>query len=109
MKRGEVWWAQVDERCPLVFLSPLSAEMARAILVVPPARRAIDQLIEIDIGAHEGLPFEGVVRIAFPEPNFIPCTWVTTLSIHAFLERAGTLSAEKLRRLDAALHRVGLE
>jgi mRNA interferase MazF len=109
MKRGEVWWARVDERCPVVFLASLDTETARAILVVPSASRKIDQFIEIEVGEGEGLGIDGVVRIAFPKPDFIPCTWITTLSITAFLERAGRLSPENLHRLDAALQRAGLE
>src|SRR5262245_48584400 len=109
MNRGEVWWADVDERCPVVFLTPLGGGTARAILVVPPAEQKLDRFVEIAIGGDEGLPFEGVVRIAFPQPGFIPCHWLTTISVAAFRERAGTLSAAKLRTLDEALRRAGLE
>ncbi len=55
MKRGEIWWAQVDEPCPVVYLSALAADMVRAILIVAPAQRKIDWLLEIDVGALEGL------------------------------------------------------
>ncbi|MGW1553951.1 type II toxin-antitoxin system PemK/MazF family toxin, partial [Streptomyces sp. NPDC002346] len=36
----------------------------------PPVRS-----IEVTVGAGEGLPFEGVLRLAFPRPGFTPCTW----------------------------------
>jgi mRNA interferase MazF len=109
VKRGEVWWAQVDERCPVVLLSSPGADVIRAILVVAPAERALEQFIEIPIGAMEGLPFDGVVRIAFPEPGFLPCNWLVTLSAHGLLQRIGTLSEEKRRSLDDALRRAELE
>lgn len=109
MQRGEVWWAQVDERCPVVVLSSPRAEVVRGILVVAPAPQTIDRFIEIPIGALEGLPVDGVVRIAFPEPGFIPCNWLVTVSPQRLLERTGALSPEKLRSLDDALRRAELE
>jgi mRNA interferase MazF len=36
--------------------------------------------IEVAVGVPEWLPFEGVLRFAFPWPGFTPCTWLTTLS-----------------------------
>src|SRR5262249_29948081 len=109
MKRGGIWWVNFDERCPAVFLSSLTADAVRAILIVAPAQSKIDQLLEIDVGPVEGLPFEGVVRIALPGPGYIPCTWLVTLSPTAFLDHIGNLSDTKLSRLDEALRRAGLE
>lgn len=42
MKRGEVWWAHLDERCPVVLLSPHGADQVRTILNVAPANMKID-------------------------------------------------------------------
>jgi mRNA interferase MazF len=44
-----------------------------------------------------------VLRLVFPRPGFTPCTWLTTLSRDDLIERAGTLSPEKLSEVDAAL------
>ena len=55
------------------------------------------------VGVHEGLPFDGVLRFAFPQPGFTPCTWLTTLGRDDLAERAGTVSAAKLSEIDDAL------
>ena len=55
------------------------------------------------VGVPEGLPFEGVLRFAFPWPGFTPCTWLTTLSRDDLIERAGAVSAAKLSEIDDAL------
>ncbi len=110
MTRGEVWWVHLDERCPVVVLSQDGADRVRGILVVAPASANIDGIaIEVRIGAGEGLPIEGVVRVAFPRPGHINCNWLVTLPQHGLLERAGVLSPAKLRELDDALRRGGLE
>jgi mRNA interferase MazF len=98
-----------QERCPVVLLSSPDGDVIRAILVVAPAERTLEQFIEIPIGVSEGLPFDGVVRIAFPEPGFLPCNWLVTLSARGLLQRIGALSQEKRRSLDDALRRAELE
>nr|WP_260173629.1 type II toxin-antitoxin system PemK/MazF family toxin [Nocardioides albus] len=59
--------------------------------------------IEVAIGADEGLPFEGVLRFAFPRSGSTPCTWLTTLSRDDLIERAATVSSAKLSEIDKAL------
>ncbi len=69
MQAGEVWWVDFDERRPVVLLSAEVADTSRflAMQVVPPAGTEIDGVAaEVAIGAPEGLPFEGVLRVAFP-------------------------------------------
>lgn len=110
MKRGEVWWAHVDERCPVVLLSREGADKVRAILIVAPASTKIDRhCVEVTIGAGDGLPLEGVVRVALRRPSRINCSWLVTLQQVNLLARAGVLSSAKLRQLDDALRRAGLE
>ncbi len=55
------------------------------------------------VGAGEGVPFEGVLRLAFRRPGFTPCTWLTTVSRDDLMERAAVLSARKLSEIDDAL------
>jgi len=57
----------------------------------------------VAVGVLEGLPFDGVLRFAFPWPGFTPCTWLTTLSRDDLIERAGVLSSAKLSEIDDAL------
>lgn len=104
MRRGEVWWVDFDERELAVLLSEDGASGIRAIRVVAPAGVDIGGLgVEVPVGAGEGLPFEGVLRIAFPRPGFTPCTWLTTLSPDDLAERAAVLPAAKLGEIEDAV------
>src|ERR1700746_1836098 len=104
MRRGEVWWAEFGERRPVVLLSEDEPSGFRAMQGVAPADTDISGLgIEVAVGVPEGLPFDGVLRFAFPWPGFTPCTWLTTLSRDDLIERAGAVSAAKLREIDNAL------
>ena len=105
MRRGEVWWAEFDERRPVVLLSGEDPSGFRAMQVVAPADTDISGLgIEVAVGVQEGLPFDGVLRFGFPWPGLTPCTWLTTLSREDLIERAGEVSAAKLSEIDDALH-----
>lgn len=69
MQRGEVWWVQFDERRLVVLLSGEDASGIRVMQVVAPAGVDISGLgIEVTVGAAEGLPFEGVLRLPLPRP-----------------------------------------
>ncbi|MER5758059.1 type II toxin-antitoxin system PemK/MazF family toxin [Streptomyces sp. NPDC002082] len=104
MQRGEVWWVQFDERRLVVLLSGDDTSGIRVMQVVPPAGIDISGLgIEVTVGVGEGLPFEGVLRLAFPRPGFTPCTWLTTVSRDDLIERAAVLSSVKLSEIDDAL------
>ena len=108
MRRGEVWWVEFDERRPVVLLSEEGPSGFRAMQVVAPADTDISGWgIEVAVGVQEGLPFEGVLRLAFPHPGFTPCTWLTTLSRDDLTERAGALSPAKLSEIDDALRAAG--
>ena len=101
MRRGEIWWAEFDERRPVVLLSGEGPSGFRAMQVVAPADTDISGLgIEVAVGVREGLPFDGVLRFGFPWPGFTPCTWLTTLSREDLIEQAGAVSAAKLSEID---------
>ncbi|MER6679017.1 type II toxin-antitoxin system PemK/MazF family toxin [Streptomyces sp. NPDC000983] len=104
MQRGEVWWAEFDERRPVVLLSGDEARGFRAMQVVAPAGVDISGLgVEVAVGVAEGLPFEGVLRFGFSRPGLTPCTWLTTLSRDDLIEQAGVLPSAKLSALEDAL------
>ncbi|OSZ58069.1 growth inhibitor PemK [Streptomyces pharetrae CZA14] len=109
MQRGEVWWVEFDERRLVVLLgSADDASGIRAMQVVAPAGVDISGLgVEVQVGATEGLPFEGVLRFAFPRPGFTPCTWLTTMSRDDLIERAAVLSSAKLSEIEDALRLSG--
>ena len=105
MRRGEIWWVEFDERRPVVLLSEEEPSGFLAMQVVAPAETDISGLgIEVAVGVEEGLPFDGVLRVALPWPGgFTPCTWLTTLSRDDLISRAGAVSAAKLSEIDDAL------
>lgn len=59
--------------------------------------------IEVPVGAGEGLPFEAVVRVAFPRPGFVPCTWVTLVGPGDLVERIGAVPTAKLCAIEEAI------
>lgn len=130
MRAGEVWWARLDGRAPVVLLpgggavrvvKPATAEEKRGFLVLTGVEAADDRVRERIVAAagpevaavgaevaidglpFEGLPFEGVVRVAFPRPGRIFCTWETAVTADDLIERIGALSPETLRRLETVL------
>ncbi|MGF7236963.1 MAG: type II toxin-antitoxin system PemK/MazF family toxin [Frankia sp.] len=109
MRRGEVWWAGFGEQRLVVLLSEgVNAEF-RAMQIVDPASTDITGFgLEVTVGGAEGLPVEGVVRVAFPRPGLIPCTWLATVTERDVIERAGVLSEEKLSEIDEALRLGGI-
>jgi mRNA interferase MazF len=139
MERGEVWWALIDGRRPVVLLSGGEASELRAMQIVAPAtagqksgfvvlsgEEASDaaQLrqivaaageaiggvgVEVEIGVGEGLADAGVVRVALPRDGHIFCTWLVTLTPNYLIERVGVLSPAKLSQLDNALRLAAIE
>jgi mRNA interferase MazF len=108
VQRGEVWWVEFDERRLVVLLSEDDPAGIQVMQVVAPAGVDITGLgIEVAVGAAEGLPFEGVLRVAIPRPGLTPCTWLTALSRDDLIERAGTLSPAKLSEIEDALRLGG--
>lgn len=132
MGRGELWWAQLDEKRPVVVLSDDARPDVHVMQIVAPATSAEkrgflimsgDQAVDADnrrrivaeagpgqavgievwFGSSEGLAEEGVVRVALPQNGKIPCTWAMSLSEDLLVERIGVCSPEKLFELDAAI------
>ena len=94
MKRGEIWWANVDKRRPVVLVSRHEAYALRALVIVAPATtRVRNYAVELKVGSREGLPRDCVIN----------CDWLVTLPKGDLLERAGVLSAAKLKALDESL------
>lgn len=94
MRRGEIWWANVDKRRPVVLVSRQEAYAIRALVIVVPATtRVRNYAVELKVGAREGLPRDCVIN----------CDWLVTLPKVDLLERAGVLSGAKLNALDETL------
>jgi mRNA interferase MazF len=138
VERGEVWWALVDQRRPVVLLlsggpelralqivAPATAEQKRGFVVLTGEQacdaeemgRIVDAAgsaagavgVEVEIGPDEGLSPAGVVRLALPRDGTVFCTWLVTLTPEYLIERAGVLSPAKLNELDNALRLASLD
>ncbi len=120
MERGEVWWARLEERCPVVLLSggpefdavrivaPATAVQKQGFVILSGAQAASGIVaaadgIEVGFSASEGLTEDGVVRVALARDGRIFCTWTLTLTAADLIERAGVVSPAKLRELDVAM------
>ncbi|WP_255308323.1 type II toxin-antitoxin system PemK/MazF family toxin [Streptomyces marincola] len=110
MRRGEVWWADFDEQRAVVLLSEEEASGFLAMQVVAPAGTDLSGVaVEVAVGAPEGLPLEGVLRVALPRPGLIPCTWLVTLAREDLIGQAGVLPSAKLSEIEDALRLGGLK
>jgi mRNA interferase MazF len=101
MNRGEVWWALVDKRRPVVLVSRPEAYEVRAMVIVAPVSTAVRGFsVEVRVGRREGLSRSAVVN----------CDWIVTVPKADLIERAGVLSKAKMAQLDSALKfALGLE
>ena len=94
MTRGEVWWAELDKRRPVVLVSRKEAYAIRALVVAAPVSTTVRGFaVEVKVGKREGLPKTGVVN----------CDWLVTIPKSALAERTGSLSRAKLDQLNDAL------
>jgi mRNA interferase MazF len=94
MKRGEIWWAMVDKRRPIVLLSRDEAYAVRTMIIAAPVSTTIrGYAVEVKVGRREGLA----------ETSVVNCDWIVTLRKERLQRRIGNLSGEKLSALDDAL------
>ena len=120
MGSGEVWWARLDARTPVVLLGggravrivePATDEQKRGFVVLTGAEAADDETRERMLAASaatatgaeveiEGL---GVVRVAFPRAGKIFCTWETTLTDADLISRITVLPPETQRQLETVM------
>ncbi|CAO5171401.1 mRNA interferase MazF [Frankia sp. AiPs1] len=104
MQCGEVWWADFGERRPVVLLSEPSNSRFQAVQIVEPANVDLTGVgLEVALGSADGLPFDGVIRVLFPSPGMVPCTWLTAVTEQDLIERAGALSESKVDDIWEAL------
>jgi mRNA interferase MazF len=94
VNRGDVWWARLDKRRPVVLLSREEAYAVRALVIVAPVTTTVRGFaVEVRVGRREGLPRASVIT----------CDWLVTVPKVDLIERAGRLDGAKLAQLDDAL------
>jgi len=63
-RRGQVWWARVDKRRPVLLLSRAPAYIAnRRVLVAPITSRLRYNDATVELGPADGLPRRSVVNL----------------------------------------------
>ena len=98
VRRGEIWWANLDQpagRRPVLLLSRDEAYAVRDyIILCPITRRRRGLRSEVELGPEEGLPRPSVANldVIITEPK------------GRLLERVSDLSPEKLAAVEAAIH-----
>ena len=104
MKRGEIWWAELDPpagRRPVVLLSRDEAYDVRSLVIIAPVTTRIRNIpAEVPLGTEDGVPQECVINL----------DTITTVPKDCLRSRLTTLSPKKLREAEAAIRfALGLE
>jgi len=98
VKRGEIWWAELPPpagKRPVLLLSRNEAYAIRELVTVAPVTTRIRGIpSEVPLGVEDGLPQQCVVNL----------DTITTIAKRSLRERLTTLSPQKLKAVEAALH-----
>ena len=98
MKRGEIWWAELDPpagRRPVLLLSRDEAYTIRELVIVAPVTTRIRHIpSEVPLGPEDGLP----------KPCVVDLDTITTIGKATLRDKLTTLSPERLKAVEVALH-----
>lgn len=104
MKRGEIWWAELGlpvGRRPVLLLSRNEAYAVRELVMVAPLTTRVRGIpSEVPLGDEDGVP----------RPCVINLDTIATVAKASLREQLTSLSGDKLKAVDEALHfSLGLE
>ena len=104
MRRGEIWWEELDPpagRRPVILLSRNEAYSVRSLVIVAPVTTRIRHIpSEVILRTDDGMPQDCVVNL----------DTITTIPKDCLRSRLVTLNAKKLKEVEAAIHfTLGLE
>lgn len=104
MKRGEIWWAELEPpagRRPVLLLSRDEAYSVRELVTVAPVTTRVRHIpSEVPLGLEDGLP----------KPCVANLDTITTIAKVSLRERLVALSIEKQKAVEAALRfALGME
>ena len=98
MRRGEIWWAELDPpsgRRPVLLLSRDGSYDARSLVIMAPLTTRTRYIItEVPLTTQDGLPQNCVVNL----------DTITTISKNRLSNRLTILTPEKLKDVDRSLH-----
>lgn len=104
MKRGEIWWAELGPpagRRPVLLLSRDEAYSVRELVTVAPVTTRVRHIpSEVPLNVEDGLP----------KPCTVNLDTIATIAKASLRERLTTLSFEKQKAVEIALHfALGME
>ncbi len=97
MRRGEIWWAELEPpagRRPVVLLSRNEAYGVRSLVIVAPVTTRIRRISsEVLLGTDDGMPHDCVANL----------DTITTIPKDCLQNRLTILSTKKLKEVEAAI------
>ena len=97
MRRGEIWWAELDPpagKRPVLLLSRNEAYSVRSLVIVAPVTTRIRSIpSEVPLGPADGLPQDCVVNL----------DTITTIPKDCLRNRLTVLNVKKLREVETAV------
>jgi len=104
VKRGEIWWAELDPpagRRPVLLLSRDESYSVRELIIVAPVTTRVRHIpSEVPLNIEDGVPKACAI-------NLDTITTIAKMSLH---DKLTTLNAQKLRAVEDALHfALGME
>ena len=104
MRRGEIWWAELEppgRKRPVVLLSRGEAYSVRSLIIVAPVTTRIRRIpSEVPLGTDDGMPQDCVANL----------DTITTIPKDCLQSQITTLSDKKLREVEAAIRfALGIE
>lgn len=104
MRRGEIWWAELEPpagRRPVLLLSRDEAYAVRSLVIVAPITTRIRHIhSEVLLGTDDGMPRDCVANL----------DTIATIPKDCLRNRLITLSTQKLKEIDSAIQfALGLE
>ena len=104
MRRGEIWWAELDApagKCPVVLLSRDEAYAVRSLVIVATVTTRIRNIAaEVPLSVEQGMSQDCVVNLDV----------ITTIPKDCLRSRIAVLNPKKLREVEAATRfALGLE
>jgi mRNA interferase MazF len=98
MRRGEIWWAELEPpagRRPVVLLSRDEAYAVRSLIIVAPITTRIRHIAsEVLLGTDDGMPRDCVANL----------DTITTIPKDCLRDRLTSLSSQKLKEVETAIH-----
>ena len=100
MRRGEIWWAELEPpagRRPVVLLSRDEAYAVRSLIIVAPITTRIRHIAsEVLLGTDDGMTRDCVANL----------DTITTIPKDCLRDRLTSLSPQKLKEVEAAIYFV---